>query len=43
MYGHEILSTTDGNGQPLKNFDENHDSDDLADREITLKGHRRRV
>lgn len=40
MYGHEILSTTDGNGQPLKNFDENYDSDDLADRKITLKGHR---
>lgn len=28
---------------PLKNFDENYDSNDLADRKITLRGHKRLV
>lgn len=37
------MSAADGNGQPLKNSDENYDRDDLADRKITLKGHKRLV
>lgn len=41
IHGHQILSTMDGNAQPLNNFDENYDSDNLADGEITLEGAQR--
>lgn len=32
IYGHENLSTADGNGPPLQTFDESHDSTELSSR-----------